>query len=173
MLLSKYFSVWVLTARRAFQIIRGEYEEMKRLIVAFAAVMALGLLVLLPVWAGAKEEAAARAPLEDYFKGQATGDPAYIKKAFHPDGKIVFVREGKLVQLTRDEFASRFTGKPAPDEAQRKRTIESVDIAGNAAIARIVLDYPAVRVTDYMSLIKVDGEWKIINKTFYAEPKQK
>jgi hypothetical protein len=24
-----------------------------------------------------------------------------------------------------------------------------------------------------MSLIKVDGEWKIINKTFYAEPKQK
>jgi hypothetical protein len=146
---------------------------MKKLIIGLIALTALGRFVLQPVWAEAKEEAAARAPLEDYFKGQATGDGEFIKKAFHPDAKIIFIREGKLVQLTRDEFASRFTGKPAPDEAQRKRTIESVDIAGNAGIARIVLDYPAVRFTDYMSLIKVDGEWKIINKTFYAEPKQK
>ncbi|HEV2666973.1 MAG TPA: nuclear transport factor 2 family protein [Blastocatellia bacterium] len=37
----------------------------------------------------------------------------------------------------------------------------------------MVLDYPTVKFTDYMALLKVDGEWKIINKTFYAEPKAK
>jgi hypothetical protein len=46
-----------------------------------------------------------------------------------------------------------------------------VDITGNAAMAKIVLDYPQVKFTDYMSLLKIDGEWKIINKTFHAEPK--
>ncbi|HEX8636521.1 MAG TPA: nuclear transport factor 2 family protein [Pyrinomonadaceae bacterium] len=49
--------------------------------------------------------------------------------------------------------------------------MESVDITGNAASAKIILDYPTVRFTDYMSLLKIDGEWKIVNKTFYAEPK--
>jgi len=38
--------------------------------------------------------------------------------------------------------------------------------------AKIVLDYPAVKFTDYMTLLKIDDEWKIINKTFYDEPKQ-
>ncbi|MGH9904872.1 MAG: PQQ-binding-like beta-propeller repeat protein [Pyrinomonadaceae bacterium] len=66
---------------------------------------------------------------------------------------------------------ARAAGKPAADEAQRKRAIESIDITGNAAIAKIVLDYPQVKFTDYMSLLKIDGEWKIINKTFYAETK--
>ena len=27
-------------------------------------------------------------------------------------------------------------------------------------IAEIVLDYPQVKFTDYMSLLKIDGEWK-------------
>jgi hypothetical protein len=36
-----------------------------------------------------------------------------------------------------------------------------------------VLDYPQVKFTDYMSLLKIDGEWRIVNKTFYAEQKSK
>jgi hypothetical protein len=119
------------------------------------------------------EEAAARVPLENYLKGHATGDGEFMRKAFHTDAKVFSYRDGKLNQMTSAEFASRFTGKPAADEAQRKRWIESVKLTGNAGVGVIVLDYPTVKFTDYMSLLKVDGEWKIINKTFYTEPKAK
>jgi hypothetical protein len=119
------------------------------------------------------EEAAARIPLENYLKGHATGDGEFMRKAFHPDAKVFSYRDDKLGQMTSTEFAARFTGKPAADEAQRKRWIESIKITGNAGFGVIVLDYPAIRFVDYMSLLKVDGEWKIINKTFYAEPKTK
>jgi hypothetical protein len=119
------------------------------------------------------EEAAARVPLENYFKAQATGQGEYIRKAFHPDAKLFFIREGKYTQLSSEEFAARFNGKPADDEARRKRTIEMLSITGNVAVAKLVLDYPTVKFTDYMSLLKIDGEWKIVNKTFYAEPKSK
>jgi hypothetical protein len=34
-----------------------------------------------------------------------------------------------------------------------------------------VLDYPTVKFVDYMTLLKINGEWKIVNKSFYAEPK--
>ncbi len=117
------------------------------------------------------DEAAARIPVEMYLKAQATGDPELIRKAFHPEAKLFFNREGKFTQLTRDEFAARFSGKPAPDEAQRKRTIDSLTVTGDAAMAKLTLDYPNAVLTDYLSLLKVDGEWKIVHKIFNARPK--
>ena len=30
-----------------------------------------------------------------------------------------------------------------------------------------------VKFVDYMTQSKIDGEWKIVNKSFYAEPKQR
>ena len=119
------------------------------------------------------EAAAARIPLENYINAHATGNPDYIRKAFLPDAKIMAFRDGKLLNLSVEEFASRFSGKPAADESQRKRRIESLEITGNAGSARIVLDYPEVTMIDYMSLLKVDGEWKIVNKVFNAAPKAK
>ena len=119
------------------------------------------------------DAAAARVPLESYINAHATGNPEYIRKAFFPEAKIMAFRDGKLLNLSVEEFASRFSGKPAADEAQRKRRIDSLDITGNAGVARIVLDYPDATLIDYMSLLKVNGEWKIVNKVFNVEPKAK
>lgn len=139
---------------------------------------ATALLLAAVVWAGLPaadaqgvEEAGVRRAVELYFQGHATGNGDFFRKAFHPEAKVFSVRDGKLAQLTSEEFAARASGKPAPDEALRKRTVESVDISGNAAFAKVVLDYPAVRFVDYMSLLKVEGEWRIVNKSFHAEPK--
>lgn len=118
------------------------------------------------------ESALVRVPLENYIKGHATGDGEYMKKAFHTEGNLIFIRDGKYATRSFAEYIAGMTGKPAADEATRKRAIESIDIAGNAAIARIVLDYPTVKFVDYMTLLKINGEWKIVNKSFYAEPKQ-
>jgi len=85
----------------------------------------------LPNTVTSSEEAAARIPLENYLKGHATGDGEFIRKAFHPDAKVFSYRDNQLRQMTSAEFAGRFTGKPAPDETQRKRWIESVRITGN------------------------------------------
>jgi hypothetical protein len=67
---------------------------------------------------------------------------------------------------------SGFSVQPATDEANRKRRIESVDVTGNAAIAKVVLDYPQATLTDYFALLKIDGKWQIVNKIFHSEPKK-
>jgi hypothetical protein len=119
------------------------------------------------------EEAAVRVPIENYFKGHATGDGEYFRKAFHLEARVFSIRDGKLSIMTSEEFIKRASGKAPADEAQRKRSIESININGNAAVVVVKLDYPNIKFTDYMSLLKVDGEWKIINKSFFAEPKAK
>jgi hypothetical protein len=142
------------------------------LLLAVALVVGIGLTVR-SIQASSAEEAAARVPLENYLKGHATGDGEYFKKAFHPEARLFWYRDGKLMTRTSAEYIAGASGKPAADEANRKRWIESVKITGNAGVGIIVLDYPTTKFVDYMSLLKVDGEWKIINKTFYAEPKTK
>jgi len=119
------------------------------------------------------EKDAVRVPLENYIKGHETGDAAYMRKAFHTEGNLIFIRDGKYTTRTFADYIAGSPGKPADDEAGRKRSIESIDVSGNAASAKIILDYPTARLVDYMSLLKIDGEWKIVNKIFYAEPKAK
>lgn len=137
---------------------------------AFAA-LALVLLACAPASAQESEEAGVRAAIEHYLQGHATGQGEHFRKAFHADAKLFFIREGKLTQWTAEEYISRASGKPAPDEAQRKRRVDSIDITGDAAVVKLTLDYPNVVFTDYMSMLKVDGQWKIMNKTFHAKPR--
>jgi len=119
----------------------------------------------------AAEEALARKPLESYVQGHATGDPAHIRAAFLPTARIDGLRDGKLVSRTTEEFASGFSGKPADDEAQRKRRIDRIELHGNAGMAQVTLDYPTITFTDYFVLLKVDGEWKIASKVYDAARK--
>ena len=117
------------------------------------------------------EDTAARKPLEAYLQGHATGDGAYMRQAFLPTAHIEGIRDGKFLSWTADEYIAGFKGKVADDEAQRKRSIDSVEVSGNAAMARVTLDYPSGTFTDYFVLLKVDGEWKIANKVWTRNPK--
>lgn len=117
------------------------------------------------------EEELVREAIEYYFQAHATGNGEYLREAFHPVADLYFVRDDVLAQYTLEEYIDLFDGSPEPDEDQRIRRIDEIDIAGNAAIATITLDYPNAIYTDYMSMLKIEGQWKIVNKTFYLEPR--
>ncbi len=73
--------------------------------------------------------------------------------------------------MSVEQYAGRFSGKPADDESQRNRSVEVLDLTVDAAVAKVVLDYPTIKFVDYMSLLRIDGEWKIVNKSFNAQTK--
>ena len=116
------------------------------------------------------EEAAVRAAINQYFKGHATGSPDEMRRAFLPTAHIEGNREGKFVSWTAEEYSSRFQGKPAADEASRKRTIDAVNVSGTAAMARATLVHGKTTFVDYFVLLKVDGAWKIANKVYTSSP---
>jgi hypothetical protein len=117
------------------------------------------------------EEAAIRAALEHYLVGHATGDSAHHAMVFHDVANLYWIRDGELATRTSADDIAGAPGEPAEDEAERRREITMVDVTGDAAVAKIVLDYPDALLTDYMSLLKIDGEWKIVNKIFTVERK--
>jgi len=151
------------------------------LLTCLSPALALGSLMLItgqalaaepvPAPATVDDQALARKPLESYMQGHATGDPAHIRAAFLSTARIDGLRDGKPVSRTAEEFAAGFSGKPADDEALRKRRIDRIELHGNAGMAQVTLDYPTITFTDYFVLLKVDGEWKIASKVYDAARK--
>jgi metallo-beta-lactamase class B len=109
-----------------------------------------------------------RTAVEGYFMAHALGKGDFITQTFTPDAKIQFVEQSQLKVWTRDEFAKRFQ-QPAADEYRRVRRVESLDVSGTAASAVVTLNYPQVLFTDHLSLLKIDGQWKIVGKAFFAD----
>jgi hypothetical protein len=144
---------------------------MHRVLITALVVLALAGTKSFAQVPSAEDEADVRAALQHYLNGHATGDPEEFRKAFHPDARMTFVRDGKVVITPISEYIARAPGKPAADEALRKRRITNVQVTGTAAIGRIELDYPSAFLVDYMTLLKDNGRWVIIAKSFNSAPK--
>ena len=116
-------------------------------------------------------EAAVRKAIEDhYFKAHATGSGESLKGMFIDEGRMMWVQDGQLRTRTSADYIGGFSGKPAADEAKRKRRILMVDVTGDAAVAKVELDNPGARLIDYFTLLRLGGEWKIVHKSFVRMP---
>lgn len=117
------------------------------------------------------DEREVRAVIErHYFQAHATGSSEPLRGWFIDEGRMMFVQEGQLRVVPSGTYIGGFRGTPAPDEAQRRRRVTMVDVTGDAAIAKVVLEYPNGTFTDYFQLLKVGGEWKLVNKIFHRQP---
>jgi protease I len=142
------------------------------LLVASAAALVLaGTADLSARWA---DEAAIRQTVQYYFDGGKNRDSVALRKAFHPEARMLFAKDGKLAVVPIGEYIARVAEnqlKPGEVDSTRRRVVE-VDVAGDAAIARLELERPDALLTDYMSLLKVDGRWQIVNKIFTRETRR-
>lgn len=83
--------------------------------------------------------------------------------------QLFWNRDGQLAARTSEDYIAGSSGRPAAHEARRRRWISSVDVTGTAAVAGVVLDYPNVHFTDYVLMLKINDEWKVVNKIFHVE----
>jgi len=104
-----------------------------------------------------------------YLVGGTNNDFETLKKAFHPNAKMKFIRGGNYTEVNALEFFKKAI-KPGPKQ-NRTSVVEQINIAGNAANARLRIDYHNFYFIDYMNLLKIDGEWKIVNKIFHRQNK--
>jgi hypothetical protein len=118
------------------------------------------------------EEAAVRRAVESYLHGLKFNDVESLKKAFWPEAKLFFVKQdGKLGQLTQSQWYEGFAASAGKEEKGDLK-ITDVDITGDAASVKVEEDYPNSVYIDYLSLLKFDGEWKIVNKIYTSRRKK-
>jgi Putative lumazine-binding len=110
--------------------------------------------------------------LMNYINGTANGDVEMVKKAFHPDFNLYTISETDSLRIRN---GAEYIAKIKPGEKNtRQGRVVSIDFENNAAMAKAVIDIPGWRIfTDYFLLMKYEGEWKIVQKsyTWTAYPK--
>jgi hypothetical protein len=103
--------------------------------------------------------------LYDYIEGTANGEPERLKRAFYEDFNLYFVREDSLQVWSGKQYLSNVT---PGQKSNRIGKVLSIDFEGDAAVAKIEILMPARKriYTDYLMLLKVNKQWKIIHKSF-------
>src|SRR5688572_15527973 len=104
-----------------------------------------------------------------YLDGGTNGDSVMFSKAFVPDGQMRYIRNETLLNVSLKDFMERARNKGVKQE--RKTKIESIQVFGNAATAKLTIEYPTFYFHDIMSLLKTKDGWKIVSKIFYREDK--
>lgn len=103
--------------------------------------------------------------LMDYVEGTANGEPERVKRAFHPDLNLYSIRNDSLSVWYGQDYTNGITkGK----KSNRIGRIVSIDYENDAAMAKIEILMPnAKRIyTDYLMLLRYQGNWKIIHKSY-------
>lgn len=133
--------------------------------------LALGLSVLLFLalsthaqteGASGDDASAVRSTVTNYIEAYYTGNAARMEQTLHPHylkqklhGNIPVRQQTRadLVQAARSGEGTHLA------QAERTEQITVLDVAGNIASAKLVTP----GWTDYMTLTKIAGEWKILS----------
>ena len=107
--------------------------------------------------------------LEDYFSGIYDGDADKLASVFLPQASLFSATDDPMVVLPIAEYLDIVRNRPSPASTNAPNTdcIYAIDIAApDMALAKVGLSIPPKFFTDYLTLLKVGGRWRIISKSF-------
>lgn len=109
---------------------------------------------------------AIQAVIQHYIDGAVAGQGDLMKPAFHADATIFgYVGPDLFAGPIQKLYDWNDSNGPAAGLVSR---IVSIDLAQSVASARVESDnWTGHRFTDFFTLLKVDGQWKIMNKVFH------
>ena len=105
--------------------------------------------------------------IQHYINGAKSGRGDDMRSAFHTDATVFgYVGPDLFAGPIEILFAWNDDNGPATELIDR---IASIDVIGTVATVHLELEnWTGIRFTDLFTLLKVDGNWKIMNKVFHA-----
>jgi len=101
----------------------------------------------------------------DYIEGTANGEPERLRKVFHPNFNLYTVTDADSLRIRSGE--AYISTVKAGEKSNRIGRIISIDYEKDAAIVKVEIVVPNWRIfTDYFLLLKYEGSWKIIHKSY-------
>ncbi|MES2580255.1 MAG: nuclear transport factor 2 family protein [Pseudomonadota bacterium] len=104
--------------------------------------------------------------IQHYIDGAKSGKGSDMQPAFHDDATIYgYVGADLFAGPIQGLYDWNDANGPAKELIAR---IVSIDIVGTVASVRLESDnWTGHRFTDFFNVLKVDGQWKVMNKIFH------
>jgi hypothetical protein len=107
--------------------------------------------------------------LDNYFELMHTQNMDLFDKVFHPDCSLFGTPDDKYNVRTAAFYKEQMMNRESPaskGEARRDDILFVDQLFDSNAIARVQLEMFGGVMQDYLSLLKVDGQWYVIAKTW-------
>jgi hypothetical protein len=103
-----------------------------------------------------------------YIDGAADGDVNKLKAAFHEQAWMFGQMGGQRLDMPIADFFGLAEAQPLKRDDSFKARVATIDQTGDVATSVVTEDgcWGSVSFVDYFTLARVDGVWKIVNKTF-------
>jgi len=134
-----------------------------------SSLLSLGLPVVLAtaVPLPSADRAAVEDTLRHYFRSGDENAASALEIAFHPTLGMYWVgKDGSAQELERHAWAERLRAATTRQPATLRRIV-SVEVTGDAAVARLHSEFPTHQFDDLVSLLRIDGRWRIVLKVFH------
>lgn len=115
---------------------------------------------------------AVRRVLDDYFDGLYEGDTEKLSRIYHERGRLFCATDPDLVELDLPGYLELVKNRPSPASRGDERFDRILEVSvpsPTTAHARVECAYLPKRFTDDLTLVTVDGRWKIIAKVWHYE----
>jgi hypothetical protein len=111
---------------------------------------------------------AIRAVVDSYI----SADPVRLRDAFLPSMNLYTTDDKEALRtIPFAEYLQRVSANANAAREERQASIDLVDRTGNVAIVKVTTIRAQVKVTDYLSLVRIEKQWKVVNKAFFVEPR--
>ena len=110
-----------------------------------------------------------------YLDGLYEGDTAKLGKAFHEVSHLYSVSDGGVADLPREKWFEFVKGRESPKSRGLARTdrIVSIDLSGpETAFVKVECSIHPRYFTDYLTLLKLNGGWKVVSKTYRTDVRE-
>lgn len=109
--------------------------------------------------------------ITQYFKGLHQGDAGLLRQVFLPGAVICGYYEGELVNVELPGYLHILRNMSAPERIGEEfdMSLSAIDVIGNTASVRTKYLFEALNYVDHLSLVKINGDWKIVSKVFHHD----
>ncbi len=113
---------------------------------------------------------AVREVMQRYVDATFKADVAALRRTFHPEASMSGWLGDELLAGTPEPFFLDLVSRPsmADTRAPYVAEISSIEVSGRVASATLTESgfFGAMSFVNYFTLLRVDGEWMIMTKTF-------
>lgn len=102
-----------------------------------------------------------------YYDAMYHGDGKRLREVFDADATFYGIRDCQCIRRTLDDFVE-LVRQPYDGPPDYGWDIALIDVCGAVGIVKLTDTYRGRSYTDYLTLSKGRGEWKIVNKAFLA-----
>jgi|SRR5690606_18848141 len=106
----------------------------------------------------------------DYFDCLYDGDLAKLEAIFHDHARLHVMVDGGLVEMDMPKYKAIFENRPSPRSLGAERddnVVAVIQSSPTTALLIVKLLLAGKSYVDHLALIKDNGRWQVISKTYH------